>query len=297
MSQISNKKLMDENDISHSSLQESDSIEEMIESSTPVKKKKPRGKSSDIYYQSDLTLSSISGLAQNNSAGSGDDLLFGKKMPKTLHWSVPWSDLMMTMFILFAIMYVYQASIKEVPSQENLSAQIDPLVNVDKTLNDSSHDSIQQIYDLSREALNMDELSSISSIDLVPNKAVRIILTGDLLFDLGKADIREEAKVSLQEIAKILDQTPYMVNVVGHTDDLPINTEQFPSNWELSTTRATKVARFLIEEMNIPADKFFITGHAFYQPIKPNEGDSGQAANRRVEVIIIKERPYAVYEG
>jgi flagellar motor protein MotB len=49
--------------------------------------------------------------------------------------------------------------------------------------------------------------------------------------------------------------------------------------------------------MNIPADKFFITGHSFYQPIVPNEGNSGRAVNRRVEIVILKERPYAVNEG
>jgi chemotaxis protein MotB len=149
--------------------------------------------------------------------------------------------------------------------------------------------SIQDIYDLSRQTL-----SSVSSVELVPDKAVRIILRSDLLFDLGKANIKEDAKASLREVAQVLRQTEYMVNVVGHTDDLSINTEEFPSNWELSTARACQVARFLMKDMNIAEEKFYVTGHAFYQPVKPNTDEMNRAANRRVEIIITKERPYGV---
>lgn len=298
MNQIAHKKAIDENDLSNSSRQESEALEGLDESSSSNQKENKTGRSSRSIYQPDLMDSSITGSVLNNSVGSGDnDYLFGGRMLKTLHWSIPWSDLMMAMFILFAVMYVYQASIKEIPSPENISAQVDPLVNIDKTLPEPEEDSMQNIYDLSRETLNMDKLRSVSSVELIPDKAVRIILTGDLLFDLGKANLREEAKMSLREIAAILRQTPYMVNLVGHTDDLPINTEQFHSNWELSTTRACQVARFLIEEMNIPAEKLFISGHASYQPIKHNDGALDRAANRRVEIIITKERPYAVMQA
>ena len=131
-------------------------------------------------------------------------------------------------------------------------------------------------------------------MELIPDRAVRIILKSDLLFDPGKAYIREDAKASLREVAQVLRQTGYMVNVVGHTDDLPINTKEFPSNWELSTARACQVARFLMDDMKIPEEIFYVTGHSFYQPIKPNTDDENRAANRRVEIIITKERPYGV---
>jgi chemotaxis protein MotB len=85
-----------------------------------------------------------------------------------------------------------------------------------------------------------------------------------------------------------------MVNVVGHTDNLPIHSDQFPTNWELSTLRACQVARFLIEEMKLPSQRFFVTGHAYHQPIKSNETAGGRAANRRVEIIITRTRPTGV---
>ena len=244
-----------------------------------------------------LDLSAGSTFAGFSSSG-GDDFLFGRKMTKTLHWSIPWSDLMMMMFILFAVMYAYHAPSKDLPLAEIISEQADPVMTVPVTIDETQWEpggnTIQKIYDLSKKTLRVEKLRSLASVNLVQDKAVRIILTGDFLFDTGKAKLREEAKASLKKIAGILRKTPYMVNLVGHTDDLPIHTEQFPSNWELSTMRACQVARFLIEDMHMPAEKFFVSGHAFYQPIKANHGAENRAANRRVEIIMTKERPYAV---
>jgi len=267
-----------------------------------------REKSSDLQFSSDRH--SVKGDPLQNSeetlfhdypSHGGDGHLFGRRMPKPLHWSVPWSDLMMTMFIFFAILFTYHAAIKEVPSNENLLEEARHSLTVPITDKETSYgmgvDSIRYVYDLTRDTLSHESLRSFASVDLVPDKAVRIILTGDLLFDTGMATLKGSAKTSLKEIAEILRKTPYMINLVGHTDDLPIHTEQFPSNWELSTTRACKVARFLIDEMHIPAEKFYITGHASYQPLKPNDVAEDRAVNRRVEIIVTKERPYNVGAG
>jgi flagellar motor protein MotB len=224
----------------------------------------------------------------------GDDILFTNEMPRAVHWSVAWADVMMTMFVIFAALYIFKPSTNEqvVIRPEVRTEYIEKIKEAPQNMGSTQNQgeqSIQDIYDLSRQTL-----SSVSSVELVPDKAVRIILKSDLLFDLGKADIKEDAKASLREVAQVLRQTEYMVNVVGHTDDLPINTEEFPSNWELSTARACQVARFLMKDMNIPEEKFYVTGHAFYQAVKPNTDDMNRAANRRVEIIITKERPYGV---
>jgi outer membrane protein OmpA-like peptidoglycan-associated protein len=223
-----------------------------------------------------------------------DEILFANEMPRAVHWSVAWADVMMTMFIIFAALYIFKAPAKETVAVPQV-VKTEYIYRTDNTPRDDGNvqsqgeQSIQDIYDLSRQTL-----SSTSSVELVPDKAVRIILKSDLLFDLGKAYIKEDAKASLREVAEVLRQTGYMVNVVGHTDDLPINTEEFPSNWELSTARACEVARFLMKDMNIPEEKFYVTGHAFYQPVKPNTDEINRAVNRRVEIIITKERPYGV---
>ncbi len=232
--------------------------------------------------------------------GGEDDILYRKKMPKTMHWSVPWADLMMTMFILFAIMYIYHSSSRDVlPGKESevtIGTRSEP--SADVTVDDAGHhtegqkESIADIYDRSRQTVRANDLESFASVDLLPDKAVRIILTGDLLFDAGQADLKPEAKRSLERIANVIRESSYMINVVGHTDDVPIHSESFPTNWELSAVRASKVARFLIEEMGIQGERLYITGHSYHQPVSSNDSAIYRAANRRVEIIITKEKPY-----
>lgn len=223
-----------------------------------------------------------------------DDILFSSEEPKAVPWSVPWADVMMTMFVVFAALYVFKSPIKEeaLARQEIRTEYVERTKSIPQSPLDAQlpeKKSMQDIYDLSRQ-----KLTSVSSVELVPDKAVRIILRSDLLFDLGKADIKEDAKASLMEVAEILRESDYAINVAGHTDDLPISTKEFPSNWELSTARACQVGRFLMKDMRIPEVRFYVTGHAFYQPVKPNTNARNRAANRRVEIIITKERPHGV---
>jgi chemotaxis protein MotB len=188
-------------------------------------------------------------------------------------WHIPWSDLMMTMFILFAVMYVYASSRHPAATPK---------------LKDTAP-AFSSIYNLSKTTVEKNHLEKFASVQLVRNKAVRILLTGDLLFDTGKADLKGGAIEVLTKIAAILRKTPYLINLVGHTDDIPIHTSRFPSNWELSTARACAVARFLTGEMKIPPERFCISGYADYRPLRPNVSPENRAANRRVEIIITKE--------
>jgi chemotaxis protein MotB len=77
--------------------------------------------------------------------------------------------------------------------------------------------------------------------------------------------------------------------VVGHTDDQPINTGRFPSNWELSLVRGSRVARYLIEAAGLDPTRFIIMGRGQYAPAVPNEDASNRALNRRVEIIITRD--------
>lgn len=226
-----------------------------------------------------------------------EDIFHHHRKSKTIHWSVPWSDLMMTMFILFAVLYIYHSSKHDFLSSEgtgtdfNLDPKSASVLSYDDTIFDDSP-TIPKLYDLSKKVLKARHLENFASVDLIADKAVRIILSGDLLFDTGKVELKPEAKKILKKITKIIKQTPYMVNVVGHTDNVPIHSCFFPTNWELSVVRACVVARFFIEEMKVPARKFYLSGHSSFQPVKPNNTAKNRAVNRRVEIIITRERPY-----
>ncbi|MGB3223273.1 MAG: OmpA family protein [Desulforhopalus sp.] len=321
-----------------------------------------------------------------------DDNTFTSSLPRASHWSIAWSDLMMTMFVLFLSMYVYQTANQEfllnktpeiiggdttealqsldssgatfpfapihpglplitggtvkkieqekiIPqdldpvyadglpqpeknkpegeqerpnlshdsiannirtstvetednllSQENVAQPPDPSPGVEEAQL-SMTDQFHEIFTLSTVALKTNNLDKFATIDIIPDKTMRIILTGDLLFDLGKSDLSEDASSSLQKIVEVVRYTPYMINIVGHTDNLPMRSNRFKSNWELSVARASTVARFLIDEMNMNPGQFVVSGYSSNRPVAPNTTAENRAKNRRVEIIISKRLP------
>ncbi|MBS3898534.1 MAG: OmpA family protein [Dethiobacter sp.] len=120
----------------------------------------------------------------------------------------------------------------------------------------------------------------------IEERGVVLEIQDQILFDSGRAEIRQEAQVLLQKVARIIAEMPNQIIVEGHTDNVPINTAQFPSNWELSVTRAVRVVRFFSEEQKLPARRFIASGYGEYQPLATNLTVAGRAQNRRVNIII-----------
>ncbi len=113
-------------------------------------------------------------------------------------------------------------------------------------------------------------------------RGFRTTFASSIFFPSGLAVIRKEAYPNLDKIAGIVKEGGFSLRVEGHTDDVPINTRQFPSNWELSTTRAVNVLRYLSERGKIPAKRLSAVGFAQYQPIVSNKTPEGRQKNRRV---------------
>lgn len=285
-----------------------------------------------------------------------EDSFYRSRIPRLAHWSIAWSDLMMTMFILFLTLFVHQRTHQDIlahgkpnkvadetipvqtkdasaslvfhPISQDVTLKTDQLQGVSppsreqtgsdilirhqaaedqKTDNSpkaeqqakvpvppqETEEVITNLYDLSKVAVANEKLEKFAAIELIPDKAMRIILTGDLLFPSGQADLTVDARVSLKKLTAIMQKTPYMINVIGHTDDRPMSSARYPSNWELSLARASQVARFLIEETKMPAGQFSVSGHASFKPVKPNDSEENRRANRRVEIILSKELPQA----
>jgi chemotaxis protein MotB len=106
-------------------------------------------------------------------------------------------------------------------------------------------------------------------------------------FDSGSAAIKPGAEAALGRIAKILQEHPYAVRIEGHTDNVPIHTSQFSSNWELSTARATALVRTLVEQHGIPATRLSAAGYAEFHPSASNDTAKGRQLNRRVDLVIL----------
>ncbi len=128
-----------------------------------------------------------------------------------------------------------------------------------------------------------------SSIRLEENsRGVTIHILEDIVFPSGSADLKKGSQIVLSQIAGIIKELPNDIRVEGHTDNIPISTKQFPSNWHLSVARALNTAYFLIEEEGLDPEKVSIVGSSEYKPIESNETASGRASNRRVDIVIIK---------
>lgn len=111
-------------------------------------------------------------------------------------------------------------------------------------------------------------------------------LRNDVLFDSGKTEVKAAGKDALKDVANVLvTLTDRKLQVVGHTDNRPIQTERFPSNWELSAARAISVVKFLVTQ-GVKAEQLSAGGYSEYDPVVANDTDEGRAKNRRIEIVL-----------
>ncbi|MGI6703187.1 MAG: OmpA family protein [Clostridia bacterium] len=122
----------------------------------------------------------------------------------------------------------------------------------------------------------------------VEERGLLIRFRDQVLFDSGKAIIRKDAETIVQSIGEILKQYDRSIRVEGHTDNVPMNTFLYPSNWELSTARAVNVVKFLIEEVGISPVRLSAAGYGEYHPIADNDTAENRQKNRRVDVVILR---------
>ncbi len=106
-------------------------------------------------------------------------------------------------------------------------------------------------------------------------------------FDSGSANPRPGTLNTLSQIADTLGRTPYDVRVEGHTDNVPIHNAAFDSNWELSSARATRIARMFLDLHAISPDRISAAGYAEFHPIASNDSNEGRAENRRVDLVVM----------
>ncbi len=138
--------------------------------------------------------------------------------------------------------------------------------------------------------------SMIDSTDLADSVAVEydgdqinLQIDGRFLFGSGSAELKDRARFIFANLAQMFrEHADYRIAIRGHTDDEPIATAQFPSNWELSAVRATTVLRYFIEQ-GIDPVRMTATGYADYLPLVENSNANNRARNRRVEFVLEKE--------
>lgn len=118
-------------------------------------------------------------------------------------------------------------------------------------------------------------------------EGVILVLQDSILFESAEAEILESGMPFLDEVGELLNGISNKVRVEGHTDNRPISTYRYPSNWELSGARAGSVVRYFIEELDLEEDRFLIAGYGETRPVVENNSSENWAQNRRVEIVIL----------
>jgi chemotaxis protein MotB len=221
-------------------------------------------------------------------------------------WLISYADFITLLFAFFVVMYAisvvntgkYQVLSDALgdafggrPAVPQASSTIEqlPLTNlIARKRAEAARRERERLDTLARE-LNM------SLAPLVKNGQVRVTQTArgvtveinaKVLFDEGQAALGGEARATLGSVATLLRNDPHAIQVEGHTDNQPIANSAFPSNWELSSVRASSVVRLFIEG-GVAEGRLTAVGHGANLPVAPNANEAGRARNRRVAVTIL----------
>ena len=141
-----------------------------------------------------------------------------------------------------------------------------------------------------REAQGAEGLGALNGQNIqvgLSREGIVVSFSGSLLFDSGRAEIKPQAAGLLATLGEELAKRPNPVRVEGHTDNVPIDSPRYPTNWELSVARAVAVARYLTEQLGVGPQRVSAAGYGEYRPVASNETREGRARNRRVDIVIL----------
>lgn len=213
-------------------------------------------------------------------------------------WLLPYADFVTLLFAVFVMMYAAEKSrdkqrVVAIPAQpsevapaaavapaavpEPVPAQVLPPPPPDRTT--------ALLTDLQANLGDQGRIGLLTlSADL---RGVVIALNDQTLFKAGEAGIQPSAEPALYRIGDVLSRYPNHILLEGHTDSVPIHTDRFRSNWELSTARSIAVMQLLEQHSSMPASRFSIGGSADNSPVTADSSEPGRARNRRVEIIVL----------
>lgn len=218
-------------------------------------------------------------------------------------WMVTYSDLVTLILVFFILLFsmsqIDMIKFKAITQSYrehflDFYPSIVPLENPagfdtelpDKDKNkDAAEDSLKNLLVEVQTFLDKNGLEDV----IIANRTERgvvLVLQEQVLFDPGEASLIGDSYEFLDKVGELLVNLPNLVKVEGHTDDVPMNSYRYPSNWELSAARASSVIKYLIENHNIDSGRFIAVGYADTRPVVSNSDPELRKKNRRVEIII-----------
>jgi len=211
-------------------------------------------------------------------------------------WLLTYADLITLLLAFFIVMYsMSQLDAKKFGRMTDALTGVlkgGPSILRSAQQNDKTGHGLLNVGSLSMIQRRID--NRIAAIDKngeieteLSERGLVVHITESALFGLGSADLESRARSVLNSVAEIVKPLPNDIRIEGHTDDRPINTPVYPSNWELSSARATSVVRFFIDEHNISPDRISALGYGEFRPVRPNNSEENRAQNRRVDIVIL----------
>ncbi|HAH32941.1 MAG TPA: hypothetical protein DCL44_11580 [Elusimicrobia bacterium] len=220
-----------------------------------------------------------------------DDL--ENQLNKGALWAVTYGDLMSYLMIFFLILFSF--SITKTDKAKSRKYE-ESLVNIQKAFGGKMdnkqverakvQEQEEHVADKIKQSMENNQMSGMVQIESNEHR-VKLVLTEAVLFDSGKADLKDKAKEILKPIAVELMKLPNDIWVEGHTDNVPMHKGRYATNWELSMSRAYSVIQFL-EEIGMNPKKLAGIGYGENRPVAENTTMEGRAKNRRIEISLLK---------
>ena len=207
-------------------------------------------------------------------------------------WMATFADMMSLLLTFFILMYAIASQNTARVLHEVLGIEEKSLGVIDLIDKITIQKSLQELTGLNNPNIldDMDDIAEDSAMAVDTNEAKVVVrVPGASLFKPGQADLQLTGRSVLDGVIAVVRRYPdYKIHIQGHTDDDPISTERFPTNWELSAARATAVLRYFFDK-GVEPEKMTATGYADTFPLASNDTDQGRTLNRRVEFVLEKE--------
>lgn len=215
--------------------------------------------------------------------------------PSAPFWLVTYGD-MVTLLLTFFVMIVAMSEIKQDHFMEAMSyftgrtsvfENAQPITVIPQSAEDSmeAREQAERVESL-MQFIEEEGLEDKVQINF-EEESMHVVITDAVMFNSGSSIVQETAREVLTLVSAVSPEMTESITVIGHTDDQPISTSQYPSNWELSAARASSVVRFLLtQENSLSPDRYQAIGQGEFDPVDSNDTSEGRARNRRIELLI-----------
>ena len=214
-----------------------------------------------------------------------------------MRWLLTYADMITLMLALFIILFA-MSTISRVKVQEFaklVSAGFDNVWSVNQPPNGGTNGeqsfnasaNVPAIQKELQQYVEQHKLQNQVQVHVDKRGLVITLLSDKSYYDSGSAELRPETLQILDAINGFLKKNKQLIRVEGNTDNVPIATAQYPTNWELSTARAVNVVRYLVEHDGMSPTRISPAGYGEWRPRRPNDNDADRQQNRRVDIVLL----------